>query len=399
MNRRAFILAGGAVAACATDRRPRLNVYNWSTYIDPAMVALFEAERGVRVRYGTYESNEEMLAKAITGNSGWDVVFPTHSRLAPMARNGLLAKLDHGRLPSLGNLDARFTKPVWDPELAWGVPYMWNATGIAYNRAQTEEPKRWSALWSPALSGRITMLDDPEDVIGACLQKLSFPFDSVDATQLHAARAEAIRQKRLLRAYLNAEVRDQLVAGDVLAAQLWSTTTAQAMHADPKIGFCYPEEGFPLYCDCAAILRESHRTELAHEFLDFLLRPQVAAANAKASDTATANGAANVPRDPVLYPPDEIYVRGMWPPALPSAAQRYRDRASPLRCGRVGRYRCRARQLPRWRGPGCLDLWTHPLSARCHKTQGSGTRVETPRPPVRCRAENVQCLPDSRSAA
>ena len=135
-------------------------------------------------------------------------------------------------------------------------------------------------------------------------------------------------QGPLLRAYLNAEVRDQLVAGDVLAAQLWSTTSAQAMRSQSQLEFVYPEDGFPLYCDCAAILRESHRYELAHEFLNFLLRPEVAAANARAADTATANGAAQrlLPKDPVLYPPDEAYARGIWPPALPAAAQRYRDR-------------------------------------------------------------------------
>jgi spermidine/putrescine transport system substrate-binding protein len=328
MSRRRFLFAATAGLACSTDRRPRLNVYNWSTYIDPAMIASFEAERGVRVRYGTYESNEEMLAKAITGNSGWDVVFPTHSRLAPMSRNGLLARLDHRLLPSLGKLDRRFQKPFWDPALAWGVPYMWNATGIGFNRDQVEQPSGWSTLWSSKLSGRITMLDDPEDVIGACLLKLGFPFDSTDAGQLQAARAQAIEQKRLLRAYINAEVKDQLVAGDVLAAQMWSITAASAIRGNGRIGFAYPGEGFPLYCDCAAILRESRRYDLAHEFLDFLLRPEVAAANARVADTATANGAALalLPRDPVLYPPDDIYARGVWPPALPSEAQRYRDR-------------------------------------------------------------------------
>ena len=80
MNRRVFLLGTTALAACARDSRPRLNVFNWSTYIDPAMLARFERERGVRIRYGTYESNEEMLARVLTGNSGWDVVFPTHSR-------------------------------------------------------------------------------------------------------------------------------------------------------------------------------------------------------------------------------------------------------------------------------------------------------------------------------
>jgi spermidine/putrescine transport system substrate-binding protein len=326
MNRRAF-LGASVVASCARDRRPRLNVYNWSTYIDPAMLARFESERGVRLRYGTYESNEEMLAKMMSGNSGWDVVFPTHSRLAPMARAGLIANLDHTRLPSLDHLDARFQHPTWDTGLRWGVPYMWNATGVAYNHAQANEtPRGWVSLWNPALRGRLTMLDDPEDVIGACLQKLGYPFGSTDERQLQAAKTEAVGQKRLLRAYLNAEVRDQLVSGDVLAAQLWSTTAAQAKHGNANLGFIYPEEGYPLYCDCAVVLRESGRYELAHDFLEFLLQPDVAAANVRVAETATANGAARVTRDPVLYPPDDIYRRGVWPEALPSAAQRYRDR-------------------------------------------------------------------------
>ena len=329
MNRRVFLSGSSAgLLSCARDPRPRLNVYNWSTYIDPAMLSRFESERGVRLRYGTYESNEEMLAKVMTGNSGWDVVFPTHSRLAPMARNGMLAALDHARLGLLKHLDPRFQRPDWDPGLRWGVPYMWNATGIAYNRGETAEPSGWAGLWDPDLRGRLTMLDDPEDAIGACLQKLGYPFGSIDERQLQAAKAEATAQKKLLRAYLNAEVRDQLVSGDVLAAQLWSTTTAQAIRGNAKLAFVYPREGYPLYCDCAAVLKESKRYELAHEFLNFLLRPDVAAANARVAETATANGPARemLPRDPVLYPPDEIYRRGVWPSALPSAAQRYRDR-------------------------------------------------------------------------
>ena len=109
---------------------------------------------------------------------------------------------------------------------------------------------------------------------------------------------------------------------------MWSTTPAQAIHAGANLGIVYPEDGYPLYCDCASILRESTRYELAHEFLDYLLRPAVAAANARVADTATANGAAQkmLPEDPILYPPDDVYARGVWPPSLPSAAQRYRDR-------------------------------------------------------------------------
>jgi spermidine/putrescine-binding protein len=205
---------------------------------------------------------------------------------------------------------------------------MWNSTGVVYSAAYSAvvAVEGWSYLWSANLRGRLTMLDDPEDVIGACLQKLGYPFGSIDERQLQAAKAEAIGQKPLLRAYLNAEVRDQLVSGDVLAAQLWSTTALQAMRGNASLRFVYPREGYPLYCDCAVVLRESSRYQLAHDFLEFLLHPDVAAANARVAETATANGAAQVTRDPVLYPPDDIYRRGVWPEALPSAAQRYRDR-------------------------------------------------------------------------
>jgi spermidine/putrescine transport system substrate-binding protein len=332
MNRRAFVAAMAGLAGCARDRRPRLNVYNWSSYVAPETIPGFEAEFGVRVRYATYESNEEMLAKVLTGNSGWDVVFPTHNRLQPMSAYGLLAPLRHDWLAGLDHLGENFRAPAWDPQLQWGVPYMWNGTGIAYNRSLEPAPARWADLWDARLRGRLTMLDDPEDMLGACLKKLGLDFDAVDAPTLRRAEREAIAQKPLLRAYLNAEVRDQLVAGDVLAAQLWSTTAQQAIDAAPRLAFVFPSEGFPLYCDCAVVLRESRRQRLAHQFLDYLLRPSVAAAIAQSARTATANAAAQalLPEDtrnnPTLYPPTEVFRRGDWPRTLPPAAQRLRDR-------------------------------------------------------------------------
>jgi spermidine/putrescine transport system substrate-binding protein len=332
MNRRYFVAGLAGLAACARDPRPRLNVYNWSAYIAPETIPNFEAEFGVRVRYATYESNEEMLAKVIGGNSGWDIVFPTHSRLEPMRANGLLAPLRHEWLPGLTHLDPRFRAPAWDAGLEWCVPYMWNGTGIVYNRSLRPPPARWADLWSPNLKGRLTMLDDPEDMLGACLKKLGMSFSATVPSQLANAEHEAIAQKPLLRAYINAEVRDQLVAGDVLAAQLWSTTAQQAIDAAPHLAFVYPAEGFPFYCDCAVILRESRRQDLAHRFLNFLLRPKVSAQIVQATRTATANGAALglLPEDtrgnPALYPGPEVFARGEWPHAVPNATQRLRDR-------------------------------------------------------------------------
>jgi spermidine/putrescine transport system substrate-binding protein len=325
-------MGAAAAAGCARDRRPRLNVYNWSAYVAPETIPNFEKEFGVRVRYATYESNEEMLAKVLGGNSGWDVVFPTHNRLLPMREYGLLARLRHELLPNLPNLAAQFQAPAWDPRLEWGVPYMWYGTGIIYNRSVKPAPAAWADLWSGRLKGRLTMLDDPEDVLGACLKKLHLPFSSTDPAELRRAEQDAIAQKSLLRAYLNAEVRDQMVAGDVLAAQLWSTTAQQAIDAAPQLAFAYPAEGFPFYLDCAVILRESSRVELAHRFVDYLLRPGVSAGIAGYTKTATANGAGQallpsaVRDNPTIYPTTEVFARGEWPGTLPAAAQKLRDR-------------------------------------------------------------------------
>jgi spermidine/putrescine transport system substrate-binding protein len=141
----------------------------------------------VRVRYATYESNEEMLAKVLTGNSGWDVVFPTYNRIQPMRDYGLLAPLRHEWLANTANLAPDFRAPTWDPGLNWNVPYMWFSTGIVYNRSLRPAPARWADLWDPRLQGRLTMLDDPEDMLGACLKKLGLSFSASDPGQLHCS--------------------------------------------------------------------------------------------------------------------------------------------------------------------------------------------------------------------
>ena len=332
MNRRMFFLGLPGLAGCTGARRPRLNVFNWSSYVAEDTIPGFEREYGVRVRYGVYESNEEMMAKVLTGNSGWDVVFPSNYFIDPMRENELLAPLDRPKLTNLANLEPQFRTPEWDSNVEWSVPYMWGASGILYNRSVEPEPRGWADMWSDRNSGRMTMLDDPGEVLGASLKRLGYSLNSMDETELREAQREAIAQKRLLRAYLNAEVRDQAVAGDVLMAQLWATSAEQAIAEAPHLAFVYPAEGFALYADNAVILRESRRQELAHAFIDYLLRPTVAAAIVLETMTATANGAARellpatAGANPTIYPPPGVLARGEWFQPLPVSTQKLRDR-------------------------------------------------------------------------
>jgi spermidine/putrescine transport system substrate-binding protein len=231
----------------------------------------------------------------------------------------------------LVNLGERFQSPPWDPRLDYSIPYMHGATGIVYSK-QAPAATGWADLWTTHYQGRMTMLDDSAEVLGACLKRLQ---DSVNCTvpgELESAKDLAVRQKPLLRAYLNAEVRDQLVAADVLAAQAWSVTAQQAMDQSDRLAFVYPKEGFPLYCDTAVLLEESKHKEIGHEFLNYLLRPEIAAAIATEMRTATTNEAAwrllpaKDRENVTLYPTAEILRNSEWFREMPSAAQRLRDR-------------------------------------------------------------------------
>ncbi|MBK7927174.1 MAG: spermidine/putrescine ABC transporter substrate-binding protein [Bryobacterales bacterium] len=330
MRRRHFLpLLAGAASACRRSAR-RLYVYNWSEYVAPETIPDFEREFHVEVRYAEFESNEELLAKVFAGNSGWDVVFPSHYFIPPMVENGLLTPLDHARLPNLANL--ALTSPPWDPRLAYCAPYMIGAAGILYNPKLIAEPASWNALWDPAVKGRITMLDDPADTLGAALKRSGRSLNATRPADLLHARDELIRQKPLVRAYLNAEARDQVMAGDLIAAHLWTTTSLQAIAEAEHLRFLYPREGFAEYCDCAVILRECRNPELAHEFVNYLLRPEVAARIAQHTATATANAAARRLLPPelreseILYPSPETAARGEYFATLPAAAQQLRDR-------------------------------------------------------------------------
>ncbi len=330
MNRRIFLFGCACTAACRSTER-RLNIYNWSDYVASSTIPNFEHECGVHVRYGTYESDQEMLAKVMSGNSEWDIVFPSADWIGPMTEMRLLQPLRHDLLTNVGALDRAFQNPPWDPRLEWSVPYMHGTTGIVYQKQL--DLKSWADMWNPRLAGKMTMLDDPQEIFAACLKKIGDSLNTGDPAKLTAASDQANAQKRFLRAYLNAEVRDQLVSGDIAVAQAWAVTAGQAIAAAPgKLAYAFPTEGFARYADNVAILRESRRAGLAHQFINYLLRPEVAAAIVQSTQTATANAAARlllppeVRENPELYPPAETLTRGEWFQPQSASSQKVRDR-------------------------------------------------------------------------
>lgn len=287
----------------------RLAIYNWSDYIADDTVAAFEREYGVAVTYDTYESNEEMLAKLQAGASGYDVVFPTGYVIEAMVASDMLAPIRHDLLSNWGNVSPIFLDPPFDPGNAHSVPYLWGVTGIAWRADRVAEPPdSWTAFQDARWQGKMTLLDDSRDVIGAFLKLNGFSFNSTVPDELEAAKGDAIEARRHIRAFVSAPVKGQLISGDVWIAQLWDGDTRQAAAEAPEIRFSIPREGSAIYADAMVIPASAPHKRAAHAFLDFVLRPDVGAAIADATGYGTANAAA-VPRQPKPYPTESELAR------------------------------------------------------------------------------------------
>jgi len=305
-----FVMAGGP--APAQDRV--LNLFIWSNYIAPETLAKFEARHGVRVNVDLYDSNEALLAKLQAGNAGYDVVCPSDYSVEVLLAQGLLQRLDHSALPHLANLDPEFLDRPYDPGNAHSVPYFWGTSGIAYSRRRVAEPPdSWGALWDPRYRGRILMLDDAREVLGAALKWRGNSQNSKDPRLLAAARDDLLRQKPLVRAYNSTNFEDILLSGDVWLAQAWNGQIARAMAQDPDIAYVLPREGSTLFIDNLAIPRDARHPALA--FIDFALEAEVAAEICRTMLYSSPNRAAwpllppDVRTNPAIFPSPEAVRR------------------------------------------------------------------------------------------
>ncbi len=290
---------------------PELNLYLWSDYVADRTIPDFETEFRIKVTLDTFESNEEMIAKLLAGASGYDLILPTSNMFAALFANDLIAPLSRRYLTNWGNVSPLFVNPPWDRDNAHSVPWAWGTTGIAYRKDKVKEPPdSWTVFFDPAYRGKMTMLDDIRDVIGTFLKYRGKSLNSTVPADLAAAKADALAAKANLQAYVSAPVKAQLIAGDVWLAQLWSGDAAQAMAEQPEIGFVIPKEGSMIFTDGLAMPKTARHPRAAHEFMNYVLRPEVAAAIADKTGYGTPNQAA-VPltRAKVPYPTAEELAR------------------------------------------------------------------------------------------
>jgi spermidine/putrescine transport system substrate-binding protein len=312
-----------------------LRIYNWSDYIAEDTVANFEKDTGVKVTYDTYESNEELVAKLQAGASGYDLVCPSGYAVQVLLALELLEQLNRKYLANRGNIAPQFRKTPFDPDDSHTVPWQWGVTGIAFRTDKVKAPPdSWAVFQDAQYAGKMTMMDDMRDAIGAWLKFRGKSLNSVDPADLAAAKADALLAKKNLQSFVSAPVKGQLVAGDVWIAQLWDGDTLQAKSENDKIAFVAPKEGSTIWCDSMCIPKGAPHKRAAHAFLDYVLQPKVGAAISTFTGYGTPNSAAlALMEKPVPYPTAEQMTRLEYQTDLGAASQQWDQLWTEIKAG------------------------------------------------------------------
>jgi putrescine transport system substrate-binding protein len=324
----------GAAAPAAAGEAKVLNVYNWSDYIDPAVIEQFTKETGIVVRYDVFDSNEVLETKLLTGNSGYDVVVPSAYFLERQIQAGVFRKLDKSKLPNLANLDPELVTRAagHDPGNEHGVVYMWGTTGIGYDAAKVEARlpgapvDSWALVLDPAVVSKfqdcgVSFLEDPTDMIATVLLWLGKDPNSQSEADLKLAEEKLLAIRPYIRTIHSSQYIEDLANGEVCIAVGYSGDILQAQDRAAEAGktvdirYSIPKEGALMWFDTLAIPADAQHPGNAHAFIDFLMRPDVAAANSDFVNYANANVAATalvneeLRNDPGIYPSAEVKAR------------------------------------------------------------------------------------------
>ena len=326
--------ADTGAARAASENEKVLNVYNWSDYIQPSVVSDFEKEYGIKVNYDVFDSNEILETKLLTGHTNYDIVVPSGAFLERQLQADIYQKLDKALLPNLKNVDADVARAeaFYDPGNQYAVDYMWITSGVGYNvaaikaRMPDAPVDSWRMLFDPAVVSRfadcgVSILDAPSEVVGTVLLFLGRNPNSNSPEDLKAAEQALHAIRPYVRYVDSSRYIDLLANGDICLAMGWSGDIKQAhdraREAGKGIDLAYniPREGAISNYDVLAIPADAPHVKNAHLFIDYLLRPEVAArnsdlikyANAVAPDIQPLDPA--VRGDPGVYPPPEVRAR------------------------------------------------------------------------------------------
>ncbi len=265
------------LTGCTSNKNKQVvNVLNWSSYIPDEVIKDFEKETGIKVNYGTYSSNEELLAKLSSSKDGtYDVVFPSDYMVELMINKNMLQKLDISRLSTYKNIDKVFLKQSYDKTNSYSLPFLLATSVIAYNRENVNDIYDYKDLVREDYKNDIVLLDDERITIGAFLQALGYDINDYNDEHLEEAYEFYSSLKDNIKAFDSDSPKSFLMTNETNIGVLWNAEAILAKDHNPNIVIVYPRSGYALSMDNYVITKGSTNVDNAYKFIDYLLRDEV----------------------------------------------------------------------------------------------------------------------------
>ena len=319
---------GGEVSDRCGDKSKladEIFLYNWSEYIDPDIKDQFEAECGVKVTETNYDSNETLLATLQAGGAEYDIIVPSDYMVTTLIDEGMIMELDYNVISNIANMEPINVNQYFDPEQKYTVPWFWGTSGFAVDtNVVTEYSNSWSMLFDPntPYCGKISMLDDQRETLGAALMYLGYSINDIDPAHLEEAKNLLIEQSKCVKAYDSQTNDDLIISGETVLAHIW--TGDWLLASDPETGgrdgiaYVIPDEGCTIWQDNMAVPVGAPNPYTAMVFINYTQYPEIAAQNAEWVGYASPNKAAKEFIDPDMlsdesvYPPADVEARLQW---------------------------------------------------------------------------------------
>ena len=303
-----------SVMGCSNSNKKVLYVYNWGNFIADGIIEQFEKETGIKVVYEEYDDNENMYTKVKAAGDMYDIVVPSDYMVKKMSDEGMLAPINKENIPNLANLEERYLNMSFDEGNKYSVPYFVGTVGILYNTdLVNEDITKMSSMFDSKYAGKVCMLHSMRDTIGMTLKMLGYSMNDTNKSHINAARDKLIKQKPNVKAYGTDDLSRKVLDGTAAMAIVYSGEGIKAVTEQPhNMRFVIPEEGSNLAIDSFVILKDSKHKEEAEQFINFMLREDIALKNAKETGYTTPNKAAkeklpdDMKNDASRYPTEDI---------------------------------------------------------------------------------------------
>ena len=313
-----ILFSAFSVAAYAEEEIV-LNVYNWGEYIEQSTIELFEEKYPyIDVNYTTFDSNEAMYSKIVSGAASYDIVVPSEYMVSKLIQEDMLAEIDFSNIPNYKYIGDAYKNLASDPENKYSVPYFWGTVVVIYNSqfVAEEDVKDQSLdlLWNEKYAGKILMFDNPRDSFGISLTRLGYSMNSDNEKEWQEAAQALSDQKPIVQAYVMDAIFDKMEAGEAWIAPYYAGDAFVIQESNPDIKFYIAKEGTNLFVDSMCILKTTEHKKEAELFINFMCEPEIAAMNAETVGYATPNTEAEKLLDPVITEnkivyPDEDYLK------------------------------------------------------------------------------------------